>query len=92
MDPALSAPKTQPSQEILLRGSVPNRFCLFVFVNSSQTRVTWKEATSVEKMPPSDQPVGSFVQDFLVGDRCEGVQPTAGSATRGKVVLGCVER
>lgn len=37
---------------------------IFFFVNLIQIMVIWKEGTSVEKIPPSDQPVGKSVGEF----------------------------
>ena len=39
--------------------------CLFVYVNLTHARVIREEVTSIEKIPPSNLPIGKYVKHFL---------------------------
>lgn len=58
---------------------------MVVFLNLTQTRVTWLEDISTEELLPSDWPVGMSIGAFFLIYDCYGrVQPIVGGATTGQ--------
>lgn len=60
--------------------------CLLIFISLMETRITWGEGLSIEKLSPSDCPVDRSGGHFL-NDWYEKIQPTVDNASSGLVVL-----